>query len=226
MNTTRMYLDVPGEGYGHASYPSFSEDGVEVLSTPRSHMVLTVHLAAPAKLESFFDGALVNTRSLEAGDQKLPLSELVPLKQGKASFTVTADGAEPVQSTVYSFVDDYFTPYQAYTQRRYKEGQRREERNRLAQACPPPVAPATYKDMIAAQLEKANDAARQAEIKMLSGADLSKKAAAEGTTDADIEGALASAVRAGQDAVRLLESVKLYRQYAAYYREVEETHKS
>jgi triosephosphate isomerase len=80
--------------------------------------------------------------------------------------------------------------------------------------------------MIAAQLEKANDAARQAEIKMLSGADLSKKAAAEGTTDADIEGALASAVRAGQDAVRLLESVKLYRQYAAYYREVEETHKS
>ncbi len=227
MNTPRMFLDVPGEGYGHSSYPYFTENDKQYLTTPRSGMVLAIVLEAAAKLESFVDGKLVHSREIAAGDQKLPLTELITLQPSEVYFQITVGGAEPVKSTVYVFIDNYTTAYQENQTRQYALRQAREERRRLAQACPPPVAPATYQDLIDEQLRLAREAAEQAGVKLTQAGNLANHAAGiEIPPDQTVEGLLDSAMRSSQDAARLIQQARTYRIYAQYYREENEAHKS
>jgi hypothetical protein len=230
MNNARMYLDVPGEGFGRASYPFYLADNKQYLGIPFKNTVLSVDLPAPAVLESFFDGQSVDKRELAAGQHQIPLSDLVPLKAGQAYFQATAGGAEadePARSTVYVFLTDYGRGYQENQMRQYREREAREEKRRMAAACPPPVAPATYQDLIDEQLRLARQAAEQASAKLTGAANLANHAAGvEVPPDQTHTSLLESAGENLQQAARLIAQSKQHHIYARYYEQEKQAHQS
>jgi len=222
-----MFLDIAGEGFGHASYPFFTENDKQYLSTPRSNMVLSIMLEAPGQLECFVNCKMLNSREIASGEQKLPLADLIPLEPSEVYFQITTNGAAPVKSTVYVFIDNWLTAETHHTQRQYKLQQAREERRRLARLCPPPSPPATYQDLIDQQLRLGRELAKQAAVKLAQAANLASQAAGtEIEQDQLMKDLLDGTIRSSQEAGRLVEEARNHLNYAEYYSEEKLTQKT
>jgi hypothetical protein len=181
-------------------------------------VVLVVRLDKPAQLHCLFDGELLPpARDLEAGEHRVPLSELVPLQIGKVRFTLTADDEEAVLSHCYAFVGNYSQSFNEFMRRENERIAVLEEQQRLEAACPPPKEGQTWQDLVDEQRRLILEAINAVRALFFQALSATGKAREPGVSFSEIPALLGDALAASNRCYAYLLPVERHCAYADYY---------
>lgn len=225
---TNIWLDIPGLEDPYGSFPCFWEGGVQHL-VPQERMKLYLSLLAQATLTWLFEDTEMHTQVVPAGESRLELTPLLPLRAGTVTLSLTYSDTD-VQNKHYtrSFVFIESSCYSnAKIEGEAREKKRKEKDERRAyyrKSCPAPAAGQTYDDLIIAAQERVEILKGETTDELSAAIELVKGLSADTQSDDDVLANIAQIEERIAKVRGALQRTKGQLLTVSFYREEKETH--